>query len=253
MNKSNYRFTKFPNEVIDSHMKKLTGSEYKLLSVLLRKTVGFHRESDKISTSQFMEITGLSNQGVNKGIKALVKKGLITECKHNTQTKAYKINDHLFAYEEISQAIDSHMNKSHKSYEKNSQVTPETYEGSSHTKEREKENKKESPPPPGNTREQAKKLAECLHTTIQSQHNDMTIPQPNLHDWAIEIEKILLEYQCSPDLIKKVIIWGCAEEFWCSKIINASKLRKHFKTMKMQMEPELNKINREKKFEPKQM
>jgi phage replication O-like protein O len=141
-------FTKVPNSIFDQYMKELTGAEYKLLSAILRKTVGYQKPVDHISISQFMKITGLSNTGVTKGIKGLVKKGLVIKYGDSTKMNVFTVSEKVFTYEKSSQATDSLVNKSHKPYEKSSQKSPDTYEETSHTKEREKEKGKKALPAP---------------------------------------------------------------------------------------------------------
>jgi hypothetical protein len=74
-NKPNY--FPMPNEIIDQTIKSLTGSEFKILSIITRNTLGWHKQFDYISTSQFMGLACLSNRQVIDSIRNLEKNGFI--------------------------------------------------------------------------------------------------------------------------------------------------------------------------------
>lgn len=67
-----------PNEVCDKHMKDLSGSEFKVLYLIARKTCGFHREVEAIGTDRICRFTGLSKESVRLSVKALEDQGLIS-------------------------------------------------------------------------------------------------------------------------------------------------------------------------------
>ena len=60
-----------PNVLVDEIMPTLSGSSLKVLLVIVRKTYGFQKRADKISFRTLRQITGLSRDSVNKGIKGL--------------------------------------------------------------------------------------------------------------------------------------------------------------------------------------
>ena len=72
-------FTMIPNEVIDEHLKDLTGAEIKILLAITRKTIGWHKETDWICNQQMMDITGLSKKTVIMTVKSLIDKKLIVQ------------------------------------------------------------------------------------------------------------------------------------------------------------------------------
>jgi len=67
----------FPNDVIDKLLFKLTGAEFKILSVIIRQTAGWKKQWDRISTSQFQKKSGLSKPGVMVSIDVLIDNNLI--------------------------------------------------------------------------------------------------------------------------------------------------------------------------------
>lgn len=77
-------YTQIPNQFLDDRMAKLSGSAFKVLMTICRKTFGFHKEQlrDMISDSQLMAVTGLaSKQTLYNAFKELgedVKKTVIS-------------------------------------------------------------------------------------------------------------------------------------------------------------------------------
>jgi phage replication O-like protein O len=66
-------YTKIPNVVIDILMRKLSGSELKIVLVVIRKTIGWGKKWDRISYSQFEDLTGM---GLNTVIRAIKSVGM---------------------------------------------------------------------------------------------------------------------------------------------------------------------------------
>lgn len=83
-------FTAFPNHIIDEIMPDIDGNSFKVLMLIIRKTIGFHKTVDLIALSQFEKHTGLSKNTVIKSLKLLVEKQLIK--KYNKgRTSSYKV------------------------------------------------------------------------------------------------------------------------------------------------------------------
>lgn len=67
-----------PRGLIDNNILfELTGSETKLLLVIIRKTYGWFKTQDKISRSQFEEFTGLDKKSIQQARNGLIEKKLI--------------------------------------------------------------------------------------------------------------------------------------------------------------------------------
>jgi phage replication O-like protein O len=70
----------FDNRLIDDGIiGDLTGSELKVYLVVLRKTIGYHKQSDLISISQIEKIAKLTKPAIIKALKNLKEKGLIIQ------------------------------------------------------------------------------------------------------------------------------------------------------------------------------
>ena len=66
----------------------LSGAELKVLLAILRRTVGWRKESDEISIRQLEAMTGLARHSVLAGIRGLLERGLITQTQAATGSKA---------------------------------------------------------------------------------------------------------------------------------------------------------------------
>lgn len=72
----NNEFTKVPNYFFE-HMAKMDRSEQAVVLLIIRKTIGFQKEWDRISHSQFMSEAGLNRPSANKGVKEALERGII--------------------------------------------------------------------------------------------------------------------------------------------------------------------------------
>jgi len=72
-------FSQIPNVIFDEWMRELDHIEFKIVMVIARKTYGWHKEKDKISLSQYMEMTGASKNGVKQAIIRLIARGYIRQ------------------------------------------------------------------------------------------------------------------------------------------------------------------------------
>ena len=71
-------YTKIANEIIEALAKiRINGEARQMLDVIIRKTYGFNKKQDRISTSQFVEATGLPYYAIHKARHKLLKMGII--------------------------------------------------------------------------------------------------------------------------------------------------------------------------------
>lgn len=72
-------FIKISNEIYEALMRvRLASSENRILMAIFRKTYGFNKKEDRISLSQFAEMTGISRRNCLRVIQGLKNKNLIT-------------------------------------------------------------------------------------------------------------------------------------------------------------------------------
>lgn len=84
--------TQFPNILIDSIMPLCSPAVWKLLSVVVRQTYGWHKNFDNISLSQLELKSGLSNSGVRTSLDTLKESGLLIRGPMNEHGWAYKVD-----------------------------------------------------------------------------------------------------------------------------------------------------------------
>lgn len=77
--------TQVPNIFFEHWMAILTPAEFKVLMVITRKTLGWHKIKDAISLSQIIKMTGLSNRGVINCLSSLIDHKLINKLKRETK------------------------------------------------------------------------------------------------------------------------------------------------------------------------
>ena len=71
-------FTQVDNDLLDHIMPTLTPSEWMVLSFIIRKTKGWHKDHDGISYSQFIKGTGInSNTTIKKCLDSLSSKNMV--------------------------------------------------------------------------------------------------------------------------------------------------------------------------------
>lgn len=70
-------YTQIPNIILDEWIRKLTGSQSKVVIEIARKTFGWHKPEDRISRSQLMEITGMTKNTVSAACEFLIENGYI--------------------------------------------------------------------------------------------------------------------------------------------------------------------------------
>ena|SRR3990167_529496 len=84
-------YTAIANEIMEALAKiRIPGEARQMLDVIIRKTYGYNKKFDMISTSQFMQLTGLKRFIIHRARKRLLLAKLITISKNdNSQILTY--------------------------------------------------------------------------------------------------------------------------------------------------------------------
>lgn len=73
-------YTKIANETIEALSRtQLSGYESRIVWAIFRKTYGYGKKEDWISTSQFVAITGLNKTHISRTINNLIKRKIVTK------------------------------------------------------------------------------------------------------------------------------------------------------------------------------
>jgi len=89
-------YTRVANELLEALIRvRIPGEARQMLDLIIRKTYGFNKKSDRIATSQFMEATGLTRKAIEKGRKKLREMNIIIAPeKGGSYCITYSINKH---------------------------------------------------------------------------------------------------------------------------------------------------------------
>ncbi len=83
--KITFAFTAFPNSLLDTVMPLLRDTEWRVLCVVVRRTVHFRQGSQAgratwITRSQMLDATGRDSEAVSRAVDALVQRHLLSVC-----------------------------------------------------------------------------------------------------------------------------------------------------------------------------
>jgi len=72
-------YTKIANELLENILlTELNKEELKIVLAIIRKTYGWNKKEDKISFTQFQELTNIDRRHINRGLKSLLNRDLIS-------------------------------------------------------------------------------------------------------------------------------------------------------------------------------
>jgi hypothetical protein len=74
-------------------------------------------------------------------------------------------------------------------------------------------------------------LSRHFFSLIKNRKKDFK--EPNLQKWAATIDLMLRIDERKPEDIKQVMEWAILDDFWCTVVMCAAKLRKHFDTLQL--------------------
>ncbi|MCA1794606.1 MAG: replication protein [Desulfobacteraceae bacterium] len=95
---SNSNFTQIPNALIDRLTQvNLSGQQSQIILAIIRKTFGFQKKQDWISSRLMSRLTGISHErAIKRSLRALEKNGIIEVDRTIPQKPAYKIKESFF-------------------------------------------------------------------------------------------------------------------------------------------------------------
>jgi len=244
--------TQVPNIILDKWMGILTPAEFKVLIFICRKTFGWHKKSDKISLSQIMEATSLSDRGALNCVEKLEKSYKILKVKRKKKPGRNDINTYSLIISErvnsVPEENDGRVNSVPKKGELSSRtketLTKEIYSRKSKTSDNTQgsEDKEEISQDKKRSIEEIKKseafqdsikLAEFLKTYILEWKHKLS-KGTDITKWALDIEKLISLDGYTREEINDVMHWVNHQEAnengfsWREQILSGRSLRKHF-------------------------
>ena len=85
-------FTPIASELVEALAKvNLSAYESRVLWALFRKTYGWHKKADRISRSQFADITKLDGRNISRTLARLVSRNIVLKKVASPQVVVYSI------------------------------------------------------------------------------------------------------------------------------------------------------------------
>jgi phage replication O-like protein O len=94
---NNEGFTQVPHEILESLARAdLSSYQHRVLTVIIRLTLGWHKEADTIANLQFCNATGIKDRrNVHRTIQGLEARKIIVVCRDDNSAPSYRINKNL--------------------------------------------------------------------------------------------------------------------------------------------------------------
>ena len=221
-----------------------TASEYKIIFFIIRKTYGYNKTSDTISTSQFKKATNLSERMIKLTIKNLKERRVIyyepssIMVQRGSPINQFLFNKHYDTWCSIrvqrGSGVKSHVNKGAipcKTRVQRGSPTIDTNTINNNTID----NNTTLPIPrvqlvsPLQTHSENNiplKLSKKLFSLMLE--NNPKAKKPDFKIWAEYIEKLIRIDKRTPYEISHVIQWTQQDDFEMANILSTRKLRKRF-------------------------
>lgn len=136
-------YTQTPNTLFDEHLPEMGCSEMKVVLAVVRKTFGWHRKKQRLTTDDLMEITGLSNRGVIDGVEAAIERGVLSREKHDGSYRYWLNVEGREGCEQSSQSGEEGVSNPHNGCEQSSQGPVSDPHNASYNGERKRKKGKE--------------------------------------------------------------------------------------------------------------
>ncbi|WP_067517891.1 replication protein [Endozoicomonas ascidiicola] len=242
-------------ELMQVKKYKLSGREYAVLMVVLRKTYGYMKSEDWIALSQFELMTGIEKSNCRKVILSLVDRKILNRSVNgNDQKLSININVNDWLLESPSKQAAAKKKQAKNGIWSNSTISESnstisesnsTISESNSTNTIDKYNNntlKDNVPTVVETAQpdQPKKKTRSLKFSPEDRQfaeymaqridavNGLTDKRRNLDSWANQIRMIREIDDRNPEDIAQVFQWAIQDHFWQSNIQSPEKLRKQF-------------------------
>lgn len=84
---------------------KLTGVEYQICLLIIRKTWGYNKKEDKISLSQLTYFTGRTTRAISKSTLSLENKNILVRKRNAGKMSVYSINKNFYSWEKTREQM----------------------------------------------------------------------------------------------------------------------------------------------------
>jgi len=128
-------FTKIANELLDALIaSNISGQDFKIALLIIRKTYGFNKHEDAVSLSQMMQATGMGKIRCSQVVTRLQLMKILTVTENiNGIGKKYKFNKdfekwdtvkkNINRYQKVKPTVNENINHKRNSYKRNKTYT----------------------------------------------------------------------------------------------------------------------------------
>lgn len=238
-------YTLAPNKFFDEDIRKYSPTENMVLAIIIRQTFGWGKQWDRLSISQLVEKTGLSERTVKVSVKKLIQKKAIEKAvvgPNGNQQTWYRLSVKM---PENSNNFDPGSSNPPTPVA----ITP-TKETITKEKKKVLRTKKAEPPPnpkpkpPASTPTPSGREA-CDHFLSSLKKRFPHLKEPNVASWVKTFDDMIQKDGRTVEQIKSLIDWIYPETnncWWASRILSADKFRKQFDTV-MAQKLDTSKVN----------
>jgi phage replication O-like protein O len=207
-------YLKIANGIAEALMRtNLSAYQSRILWALWRKTYGFNKKADKVSNSQFVELTGLRKQHVSRTIKELKARKIVTN-------SGYKIafNKYYQQWRELPIQVTPKKLPIQVTTVTNSGYKSNLYRGPQKTKDNIKDNKEGHEPPKS-----------IFQITLKDKSH-FHVSEDDIEEWSAAFPNINVYYE-----LTKLAQWNKDNK---SKRKTKTGIRKHIHTWLSKAEQE---------------
>jgi len=198
------------NEVVEKLARfQLSGTEYRIILAVLRKTLGWQKKEDRISTSQLAKMTELSRRSARRSLESVVNRNIILKNFGRDEIVPGSINLLRF-------------NKDFETWRAKDEIAP--WGRKCATQKKRKTSSKII------LKKEYFDLVDLLIERIRLNDPKARVADTGgqHEEWANDFRLIIERDGRSIEEVREVLIWCQEDPFWRSNILSASKLRKQF-------------------------
>jgi phage replication O-like protein O len=211
------------NEIVEKLARTpFSGSEFRVILSVLRKTWGWHKKKDRISLTQMKKATELPRRSVRRTRDGLIEQNVLIKNPDGVKIAHRSINFYMFNkdYETWRLRVKSAHGV------KNAQ---RTMRKNAHHKRKERHL---------NLSSDFFSLVDLLSEKMLENDRKAKVPKTEVQrsNWASSFRLLIEKDGREIEEVKKVLIWCQQDSFWKPNILSASKFRERYAQLKLKME-----------------
>jgi len=230
-------YTKIANEILEALTRvNLSGHEFRIALLIIRRTYGFSKKEDAISLTQMVKNTGLSKTRCSQVVNSLGLQKIVTVTENiNGIGKKYRFNKDYDKWDTVTKKCNR--------YKKvKSTVTKKCNHNINLLKEKHIKHSPRSLKREFSQKDEAYRLSEVLFNLIlkNNPHSRLHACQNGdkeliIQRWAKDIDLLIRKDRQQSLIVEEVIRWCQQDDFWGPNVQSGAKLREKWDTLVAQM------------------